>query len=79
MDWIGLALNFIGAILNTRKIIWCWPVWILANTAWVVYWWPKQEYAMLLLMGMFTCLNIYGWWHWTRPVKGCPNCGFRGA
>lgn len=67
LGWLGLLLTVLGLFLNGRKIIWCFPVWIASNVAWIASGVPVQVIVMNLCM---FCLNITGWRNWARKSTG---------
>lgn len=71
LDWIGYGLSMAGVLLNAYKIIWCWPVWIAANLAWLGYFFfgqksEKTEWALIALNATYCLMEAYGWYQWTR-------------
>ena len=63
-QWIAAALSLAGILLNARKNIWCWPVWILSNLAWITYGVWFSQWAVLVTFTGFLFGNIYGWMMW---------------
>ena len=64
----GLAV--VGVLLNNRKLILCFPVWILSNT---LCWFLHQQAGLDSLAWrdvMFTVLSIEGWYRWKQMRKG---------
>jgi len=66
MDIIALILSVIGIILNAKKIIWCWLVWIISNMFWIIYMINRDEISSVILWIVFTIFNIYGWYEWKK-------------
>jgi len=64
ISWVASILSITGIILNAYMVIWCWPVWILANTFWIYWSWKKREIAQVILWIAFEFANIYGWYMW---------------
>lgn len=64
IGWIAFTISFIGIILNAWKIIWCWPIWCIANIFWIYWATKKKEGAQVFLWSVFTLANIYGWYLW---------------
>lgn len=63
--WTAAVLSLIGIGFNAYYIIWCWPIWIFANTFWM--WWAirKREPAQIVLWTVFTLANVWGWYQWS--------------
>jgi nicotinamide mononucleotide transporter len=72
MGWLALILSALGIILNARKHIWCWPIWIFSNMLWVIYFGPRGDLAPSALNIGFALANVYGWWCW-YPRKKAGN------
>ena len=68
LGWIAFALSVIGILLNAKKIIWCWPIWLVSNVLWIIHIWtqPAPDYSALCLWVVFLMSNIYGWFQWGR-------------
>ena len=69
MDWIALILSVIGIMLNAKKNILCWIVWIASNICWIVYLIPLGQTAQILLWVIFGSFNMYGWYEWKKGGK----------
>jgi nicotinamide riboside transporter PnuC len=65
-DWLGVILAVTGIILNSQKIIWCWPFYMTANVFMAIHFAPKKEYPIFLLETIFFFLNIFGWYSWAH-------------
>lgn len=66
MNWIAVSLSLIGIILNAKKSVLCWAVWIISNIFWLAYEIPKGELPSILLWSAFLLANIYGWYCWRK-------------
>ena len=64
VGWVACAISFIGILLNAWKIIWCWPVWCVANFFWIYWAIKKKEGSQVFLWIVFTLANLYGWFMW---------------
>lgn len=64
MDWIGSILCIIGILLNSKKLIWCWPVWTASTIFWVIFAVQNQQWAILMMEVVFFVANLYGWQQW---------------
>jgi nicotinamide riboside transporter PnuC len=65
MGWIASALSITGVIFNAYKIIWCWPIWIIANLFWAYLAFKRKDWAQLVLWIVFTLSNLYAWYIWS--------------
>lgn len=69
MSWIAVSLSILGIILNARKNVWCWAVWILSNIFWLAYEIPKGEIPSIILWVVFLVMNSYGWYSWKKDEQ----------
>jgi len=65
IGWIATIFSLIGVFLNAYQIIWCWLIWIIANSIWIFWAVKKKEWAQVLLWTIFIFANLYGWYMWT--------------
>lgn len=68
IQWIAFILSFAGILLNAKKNMWCWPIWIVSNILWIIFnlSQPTPDYATLCLWMIFMMSNIYGWFQWGK-------------
>lgn len=69
--WIVTAISIIGSILNARKSIWCFYVWIFANIIWLAYDIHINLYSRAALDIFQTVICISGIIFWKREDKQC--------
>lgn len=71
LDWFCAGLSLIGILLNAKKNILCWPVWIVSNIAWLIYIFGKSspEWALAFTWLTFGLANIYGWIEWKKDER----------
>lgn len=69
IGWIATALSFAGIILNGKKNIWCWPVWLLSNVFWVTLGFKYHDGSMVACQVGFVALNVYGWRAWLKGAR----------
>ena len=68
INWVAVALAVLGLILNAQKILYCWPIFILSNVIFFIYFLQKKEYSLIFLTFVYFCVNIYGWYAWSLHV-----------
>jgi len=66
LGWIATIISIIGIILNAKKIIYCWPVWLLSNILWITYFSVLKNGPSIVLWIVFSIFNIYGWIKWKQ-------------
>ena len=64
LDWIGVVFAITGILLNSQKIIWCWPCFMLSNIFLGLHFGPKKEKAYMVLLVTYFCLNVFAWVQW---------------
>jgi nicotinamide mononucleotide transporter len=69
LDWIAVALSIGGCYLNAKKKLICWPIWFLSGVIWIVYWYPKREWAAITTTVIYCILNVYGYFEWKKDLK----------
>lgn len=73
MDWIASILSIVGTLLCGTKNIWCWPVWIIASSIWIVITVCTHQWALCLMFSAYQVTNIMGWIKWNRDGHGHTN------
>ena len=66
---LALAITLVGTVLNARKNIWGFYVWLVANMMWLVITWKMRDASLAIQYLVFTILNIYGIFEWKRKGR----------
>lgn len=66
MSYLASLITLLGVWLNARKLIWCWPVWIVGNVVWVIAYIPRHDWAVVLLDLVMVAANVAGWRQWRK-------------
>jgi len=66
ITWLFSAISIIGAILNARKRVEGFYIWVVGNMCWVVYDAIIGEYAQSFLFLFFTGISVYGILQWRK-------------
>lgn len=70
ITYIVTAFTIIGTVANSFQKRWCFVVWIITNTFWIVYNLAIQQQAQALLYGVNLITSIIGLIKWKdKPVK----------
>ena len=69
ISWALAASAVTGAILNARRDVRGFYVWIAGNIGWVTYNIYISEYALAALFVVYTGVSIYGIRQWRSPKK----------
>lgn len=68
-NWVelaGVATTALGIWLTARRVIWCWPVVLIADVLYIVVYRHVMLLSDALLQVFFLGFTFYGWWHGVR-------------
>jgi len=71
--WLITAGSLLGAVLNARKSIKGFYIWVGANVAWVIYDFSIGEMSQAVLFLAYTGITIYGIMQWRKSDKNCSS------
>lgn len=60
-EYVVLVVAVTGVLLNNRKIIWCFPVWILSNSLSAGLHVQGEMYGLMWCDVTFIVLAVLGW------------------
>ena len=66
-ELVGDVTGLLCVYLVARAHVWNWPVGIANTVLFFFVFLRARLYGDALLQVVFTALNLYGWWLWTRP------------
>ena len=66
LGYSSFGVSLIGILLNAKKKIACWPVWLVSNVGWIVYSLIQKDIPQLILWITFSAFNVYGWIQWKK-------------
>ena len=69
IGWIASAISISGVLLNAKKKISCWPVWIFASFIWIYISIENKDIPQLILWSVFAVFDAYGWYQWNKERK----------
>jgi nicotinamide riboside transporter PnuC len=59
-------LALLGVVLNIKKNIWCFYIWLVTNASWAVVDFYKGIPAQGALFSVYTLLAVYGIYEWKK-------------
>lgn len=66
-------LALVGVVLNIKKNIWCFYIWLFTNSSWAVVDFYKGIPAQGILFTIYTGLAVYGIYEWKKGDKSVKN------
>lgn len=70
LSWFALALAILGATINAQGSIYGFVFWEVSNLYWLYDCWHRRDVPMGILFFYYSCLNIYGIFHWHAQDLG---------
>jgi nicotinamide riboside transporter PnuC len=70
-EWIGAVAGLLavsGVVLNNRRMIGCFPIWMMSNATSCMLHLQAGMISLALRDAVFFCLAIEGWWRWRRKA-----------
>ena len=71
-NWVelaGAATTALGIWLTARRVIWCWPVVLVADLLYIIVYRKVLLLSDAMLQVFFLGFTLYGWWHWWRGLR----------
>jgi nicotinamide riboside transporter PnuC len=69
LGYSSFAVSLLGILLNSKKKINCWPVWLVSNAGWIVYSIIEKDPPSTVLWIAFSAFNVYSWIQWKKDEK----------
>jgi nicotinamide riboside transporter PnuC len=66
MNWTGMVLNLIGFVLNTRKSIWGYFMWIISGPLLFCVMWHEGLLPQMILLSFYLALTFFGIYNWSK-------------
>jgi hypothetical protein len=66
LGYFAALISLTGIILNAKKNLLCWPVWLFSNVLWIIYSSIEGDIPSVILWTMFSGANVYGWLQWKK-------------
>jgi len=71
--WLITVASIIGVIANIKKKRWCFYVWAVTNSLWMIVDFAHGLYAQAFLFLVYVLLAIWGIIEWkTKPTTKGP-------
>lgn len=69
LGYAAAAVSLIGIFLNAKKLMACWPIWLVSNVMWITYSGIEGDVPSIVLWITFSIFNVYGWIKWKQDLK----------
>lgn len=69
LGWLTMGLAVAGVLLNNRRLIWCFPVWMVSNALSGGIHIEAGIWSLAARDIVFFVLAIDGWWKWRKGEK----------
>lgn len=73
IGFAGFTTNVAGNMLLTAKNPHGWWIRIISNALWLAYAGATSSLAVTANAIVFSVINVYGWWKWSRQVRLAPG------
>ena len=64
--YLATFVSLVGIVLNSKKKMACWIVWLFSNIMWIIYSAIEGDVPSISLWILFSIFNIYGWIQWRK-------------
>lgn len=68
--WIVTVLSIIGVIANVKKKRWCFFIWVITNTTWMLVNIYMKLYSASFMFFIYLLLAIWGIISWGKKGGG---------
>jgi nicotinamide mononucleotide transporter len=68
LEFVAVAFGLANIGLLIRKSVWNFPAGIVMVTLYAGIFFETRLYSEALLQLFFLCVQIFGWWKWTRAI-----------
>lgn len=66
--WLLTIASLIGVVANIHKKTWCFYIWAVTNSLWMVYDLTRGAYPQAFLFAVYVILAFYGIYQWRKSV-----------
>lgn len=64
--WLITIASIVGTVANIYKKQWCFIIWLITNSAWIVIDFVSGMYSQAALFAVYVCLAVWGLIQWNR-------------
>jgi nicotinamide mononucleotide transporter len=69
LEIVGVVTCVLSTWLTAKRKIWCWPVELISDFAYLAVFYEARLYAGALLIVSGLPLTFYSWWYWHRGIR----------
>lgn len=73
LEIVAVIISALAVWLTARRHLWCWPIGLVSVLLYARIFLDAKLYSDLLLQLIFAVMQLYGWWQWSRAVRGQDN------
>ena len=66
--WAITAASIIGTVANIYKKTWCFGLWLVTNSLWMIVDFREGLYSQSFLFFIYVLLAVWGLYQWRRTV-----------
>ena len=70
---IATILAVVGVVLNNRRLIWCFPLWLASNSLCLYIHAEASIWSLAARDATFLLLAVEGWYRWKKKPGGPPH------
>jgi len=67
--WLITIASIIGTVANIYKKKWCFWIWLVTNSLWLIIDFRAGLYAQAFLFGIYLLLAVWGLYRWNRDKE----------
>jgi nicotinamide mononucleotide transporter len=68
-DALGTWASVAATVMMTRKVVGCWPWWLVIDAALALLFWYQGLHATALLYLLFAVVSVEGWREWRQAAR----------
>lgn len=60
----AVAVAIVANWLTCKKIVWCWPLWVITNIGFAVLFAHQGLWVLFASQWLFAAMSVWGWREW---------------